>query len=143
MALIATLWTYDGWYAAIYMAEETLEPARNVPRAMITCAGLITVLYVLINAGFLHALSVPALASFAIFQFLWVWNDLLVALTFVGGTDQTAPITVYLSNIKGTYGSSLHLITAGAFIAIIVLVAVKTLGGTVSSKFSSANSSLG
>ncbi|MEZ5115286.1 MAG: carbohydrate ABC transporter permease [Candidatus Nanopelagicales bacterium] len=65
-------------------------------------------------------LSVPAIASFAIFQFLWVWNDLLVALTFAGGTPDVAPLTVYLANIKGTYGAQLHLITAGAFIAIIV-----------------------
>ncbi len=65
-------------------------------------------------------LSVPAIASFAIFQFLWVWNDLLVGLTFVGGTADVAPITVYLSNLKGTYGAQLHLVTAGAFIAIII-----------------------
>ena len=51
-------------------------------------------------------LSVPAIASFAIFQFLWVWNDLLVALTFAGGTPDVAPITVYLANIKGTYGAA-------------------------------------
>jgi alpha-glucoside transport system permease protein len=69
-------------------------------------------------------LSVPAIASFAIFQFLWVWNDLLVGLTFAGGTVDVAPITVYLSNIKGTYGDKLHLITAGAFIAIIVPLCV-------------------
>jgi alpha-glucoside transport system permease protein len=69
-------------------------------------------------------LSVPAIASFAIFQFLWVWNDLLVGLTFAGGTSDVAPITVYLSNIQGTYGSQLHLVTAGAFIAIIVPLAV-------------------
>ena len=42
-------------------------------------------------------LIVPALASFAIFQFLWVWNDLLVALIFAGGTDETAPLTVRLA----------------------------------------------
>jgi len=65
-------------------------------------------------------LSVPAIASFAIFQFLWVWNDLLVALTFAGGNDQVAPMTVYLSNIKGTYGSALHLVTAGAFVSILM-----------------------
>ena len=65
-------------------------------------------------------LSVPALASLAIFQFLWVWNDLLVALTFAGGTPDVAPITAYLANIKGSYGAQLHLITAGAFVAIIV-----------------------
>jgi len=65
-------------------------------------------------------LSVPAIASFAIFQFLWVWNDLLVALTFAGGTPDVAPITAYLANIVGSYGAKTHLITAGAFIAIIV-----------------------
>lgn len=63
VALRNVIVTYDGWYAAIYMAEETVDPARNVPRAMIACAALITVLYVLINAGFVHALSVPVLAS--------------------------------------------------------------------------------
>jgi len=63
VALRNVIVTYDGWYAAIYMAEETVDPARNVPRAMIACAALITVLYVLINAGFLHALSVPVLAN--------------------------------------------------------------------------------
>jgi basic amino acid/polyamine antiporter, APA family len=62
IALRNVIVTYDGWYAAIYMAEETVDAARNVPRAMMTCAGLITILYVLINAGFLHALSVDALA---------------------------------------------------------------------------------
>ena len=65
-------------------------------------------------------LSVPAIASFAIFQFLWVWNDLLVALTFAGGTPDVAPITAYLANIVGSYGAKTHIITAGAFIAIIV-----------------------
>ena len=65
-------------------------------------------------------LSVPAIASFAIFQFLWVWNDLLVALTFAGGTPDVAPITAYLANIVGSYGAKTHLITAGAFIAIVV-----------------------
>ena len=63
VALRNVIVTYDGWYAAIYMAEETVDAARNVPRAMITCAALITVLYVLINAGFLHALPVSVLAK--------------------------------------------------------------------------------
>jgi APA family basic amino acid/polyamine antiporter len=63
VALRNVIVTYDGWYGAIYMAEETVDPARNVPRAMILCAVLITFLYVTINAGFLHALSVSALAA--------------------------------------------------------------------------------
>jgi basic amino acid/polyamine antiporter, APA family len=63
VALRNVIVTYDGWYAAIYMAEETVDASRNVPRAMIACAALITVLYVLINAGFLHALPISVLAK--------------------------------------------------------------------------------
>jgi alpha-glucoside transport system permease protein len=69
-------------------------------------------------------LLVPAIAAFGVFQFLWVWNDLLVALTFAGGTPATAPLTVALANLAGTRGTAWHLLSAGAFIAIIVPVAV-------------------
>jgi alpha-glucoside transport system permease protein len=65
-------------------------------------------------------LSTPAIASFAIFQFLWVWNDLLVALTFAGGTADVAPLTVRLSQLAGSFGRSWELLTAGAFISILV-----------------------
>ena len=53
-------------------------------------------------------MSVPALASFAIFQFLWVWNDLLVALLFVGPGDN-APMTVQLAGLLGSQGQGWHL----------------------------------
>ncbi len=62
-ALRSIVVTYDGWYSAIYLAEETVDAARAVPRAVIGCALLVTALYVLINLGFLHALSLPALAA--------------------------------------------------------------------------------
>jgi alpha-glucoside transport system permease protein len=65
-------------------------------------------------------LAAPALASFAIFQFLWVWNDLLVGLTFAGGTAEVAPLTARLLQLSGTFGSRWHLLTAGAFISILV-----------------------
>jgi alpha-glucoside transport system permease protein len=65
-------------------------------------------------------LSAPALASFAIFQFLWVWNDLLVALTFAGGTPAVAPLTARLAQLSGSFGSKWELLTAGAFISIII-----------------------
>ncbi|WP_027343463.1 carbohydrate ABC transporter permease [Hamadaea tsunoensis] len=65
-------------------------------------------------------LAAPALASFAIFQFLWTWNDLLVALTFVGGTADVAPLTVRLSQMAGSFGRSWEVVTAGAFISIVV-----------------------
>ncbi len=65
-------------------------------------------------------LCTPALASFAIFEFLWVWNDLLVALTFAGGTPEVAPMTVRLAQLSGSFGGRWELLTAGAFLSIII-----------------------
>lgn len=67
-------------------------------------------------------LTLPAIASFAIFQFLWVWNDLLVALIFADGA--VSPITKLLAEITGTRGQAWHLLTAGAFVAMIVPLVV-------------------
>ena len=68
-------------------------------------------------------MSVPAIAAFAIFQFLWVWNDLLVALVFIG-PGENAPITQKLSELKGQFGQGWNLTTAGAFLTMLVPVAV-------------------
>ena len=65
-------------------------------------------------------LSVPALAAFAIFQFLWVWNDLLVALVFLGGTEERSVMTLELSRLVGGRGQQWHLLTAGAFVTMIL-----------------------
>jgi len=65
-------------------------------------------------------LSVPAIASFAIFQFLWVWNDLLVALVFLGTSADTAVVTANLARLIGDRGQDWHLLTAGAFVTMIV-----------------------
>jgi alpha-glucoside transport system permease protein len=65
-------------------------------------------------------LSVPALAAFAIFQFLWVWNDLLVALVFLGPQDEVAVATVKLNQLIGNRGQAWHLLTAGAFVAMLL-----------------------
>jgi basic amino acid/polyamine antiporter, APA family len=62
VSLRSVIVTYDGWYSATYMAEETHDAARTVPRAMIGCAALVTGLYVLINLGLLHAMGVDRLA---------------------------------------------------------------------------------
>ncbi len=67
-------------------------------------------------------LSVPALASFAIFQFLWVWNDYLVALVLLG--DQNRVITSALAAIVGEKGQDWHLLTSGAFISMLLPLAV-------------------
>ena len=69
-------------------------------------------------------LSVPALASFAIFQFLWVWNDYLVALIFLGGNPETKVVTQRLADIVGSRGNDWHLLTAGAFVSMILPLAV-------------------
>lgn len=65
-------------------------------------------------------LSVPAIASFAIFQFLWVWNDLLVALVFLGTSPEKAVVTANMARLIGDRGQDWHLLTAGAFITMIV-----------------------
>jgi alpha-glucoside transport system permease protein len=64
-------------------------------------------------------LSVPALASFAIFQFLWVWNDLLVALVFLGANPEVQVLTQRLLGMLGTFGTDWHLLTAGAFVSMV------------------------
>jgi alpha-glucoside transport system permease protein len=69
-------------------------------------------------------LSVPALASFAIFQFLWVWNDYLVALIFIGAKPDTQVVTQRLAEIVGSRGSDWHLLTAGAFISMLLPLTV-------------------
>ena len=114
------LWVAHTMFAlplAIFLIHNFIAqlPRDLMEAARVDGAGHFTIFYKIVLP-----LSVPAIASFAIFQFLWVWNDLLVALTFAGGTPDVAPITAYLANIKGTYGAQLDLITAGAFIAIIV-----------------------
>jgi alpha-glucoside transport system permease protein len=64
-------------------------------------------------------LSVPALASFGIFQFLWVWNDLLMALIFVSDPGKQ-PMTVRIPYLLSTYGQEYHLLSAAAFLLMIV-----------------------
>jgi alpha-glucoside transport system permease protein len=67
-------------------------------------------------------LSIPALASFAIFQFLWLWNDYLVALIFLGEKNQT--VTMAVASIVGEKGQDWHLMTSAAFVSMILPLAV-------------------
>ena len=69
-------------------------------------------------------LSIPALGAFAIFQFLWVWNDLLVALVFLGVDKSLQVMPTALYNMIGPRGGSWHLLTAGAFLTMIVPLGV-------------------
>lgn len=63
-------------------------------------------------------LSVPAIAAYGIFQFLWVWNDLLVALVFLGGT--TPVMTYQISNMVTSLGSGWQVLTAAAFLSMLL-----------------------
>ena len=65
-------------------------------------------------------LSIPAIGAIAIFQFLWVWNDLLVALVFLGPGADVRVLPTALYNLIGSRGGSWHLLTAGAFITMVV-----------------------
>jgi alpha-glucoside transport system permease protein len=97
---------------------------KDVPPTLIEAARIDGAGHVAIFFRVLLPLLRPALAAFGIFQFLWVWNDLLVALTFAGGGTAVAPITVALANLSGTRGNAWHLLSAGAFVSIIVPVTV-------------------
>jgi alpha-glucoside transport system permease protein len=68
-------------------------------------------------------LSIPALASLAIFQFLWVWNDLLIALVYLQ-SPQLAPMTLTINNLVSSFGSSWQLLTAAAFVSMALPLAI-------------------
>jgi alpha-glucoside transport system permease protein len=68
-------------------------------------------------------LSVPALAAYGIFQFLWVWNDLLMSLIFIG-KNENYPMTVQVTTLLGTYGTEWNLLAAAAFLLMVVPLVV-------------------
>ncbi|MEP6639832.1 MAG: carbohydrate ABC transporter permease [Chloroflexota bacterium] len=69
-------------------------------------------------------MSVPALASLIIFQFLWVWNDLLVALVFLGPVPQNHPLSIVLANLTTSFGGGWQYLTAAAFVSMIIPIIV-------------------
>ncbi|HST89765.1 MAG TPA: carbohydrate ABC transporter permease [Ktedonobacterales bacterium] len=73
--------------------------------------------HVRVFTNILLPLAVPSLASLVIFQFMWVWNDLLVALIYIGGGDR-APMTVTIANLVNSFGSNYQVLTAAAFISM-------------------------
>ena len=125
--LANTFWTIwlshsiFGLPLAIYLLHNFM---REIPASLLEAARVDGAGHVSIFFRVLLPLLRPALAAFGIFQFLWVWNDLLVALTFAGGGNAVAPITVALANLAGTRGTAWHLLSAGAFISILVPVTV-------------------
>jgi len=102
---------------AIYILHNFM---KDIPPSLVEAARMDGAGHVKIFFQVLMPLLTPAIASFAIFQFLWVWNDLLVALTFAGGSTDVAPLTVRVAELSGTRGSQWQLLSAGAFISLVV-----------------------
>lgn len=96
----------------------------SIPRALIDAARVDGASHPEILRRVVLPLSVPALASLAIFQVLWVWNDLLLASTFVSGDSDHAPLTPYLGYLNGSLVTQQNLLAAGTFIAIALPMAV-------------------
>jgi alpha-glucoside transport system permease protein len=111
--------TIFGLPLAIFLLHNFM---REIPRELLEAARVDGAGHVTIFFRVLLPLLTPALAAFGIFQFLWTWNDLLVALTFAN-TD-VYPLTVGLYNLSGTRGTAWHLLSAGAFVSIIIPLAV-------------------
>lgn len=109
--------TIFGLPLAIFLLHNFL---AQIPRELIEAARVDGAGWFTLFSKIVLPLSVPAIASFAIFQFLWVWNDLLVGLTFGGGKKEVAPMTIRLAEMVGTRGSGWELLTAGAFVSMVV-----------------------
>jgi alpha-glucoside transport system permease protein len=102
---------------AIYLLHNFIS---NLPRDLMEAAHVDGANHFTIFRRIVLPLSIPGIASIAIFQFLWVWNDLLVALTFASGTEEVAPINSKLASLVGQYGSGYTQLSAGAFITIAI-----------------------
>jgi len=109
--------TIYGLPLAIFLLHNFL---RQIPRELIEAGRVDGANWFTLFSKIVLPLSVPAIASFSIFQFLWVWNDLLVGLTFGGGVKEVAPMTVRIAEMVGTRGSGWELLTAGAVVSMIV-----------------------
>lgn len=121
---------FADWYGGIWLAHTAfglplgIFLLRNffitLPRDLIEAARVDGASNMRIFLKVVLPLSVPALASYGIFQFLWVWNDLLVSLVFLGTNPDVAVLTVSLAQLVGSRGAAWHLLTAGAFVSMII-----------------------
>lgn len=114
----ASAWIVHSAFAmplAIYIIRNYM---LTIPTSLIEAARIDGASYYKIFWSLVLPLSMPAIASFAIFQFLWVWNDYLIAFIFVG---QTRPVLTYeLLKLLGQFGQGWQDVAAGAFISLVV-----------------------
>ena len=106
---------------AVYLLRNYM---GSLPSSIVESAEIDGADHFMIFTRLVIPLSVPVLASFAIFQFLWVWNDLLIAIIFLGGEPQNRVITQALMELNSARGNEWQLLTAGAFISMALPVAV-------------------
>jgi alpha-glucoside transport system permease protein len=119
-----TIWLSHSIFAlplAIFLLHNFM---KEIPASLVEAARMDGAGHVKIFFQVLLPLLTPAIAAFAVFQFLWVWNDLLVALTFAGGAPDVVPLTVRVAELAGTRGSDWYLLAAGAFVSIVLPLAV-------------------
>lgn len=119
-----TIWLSHAIFAlplAIFLLHNFM---REIPGELIESARVDGAGHVQIFTRIMLPLMAPAIAAFGIFQFLWVWNDLLVALVFGGGNLDISPLTVRLAALAGQRGEDWHLLSAGAFVSLIVPLVV-------------------
>lgn len=100
---------------AIYLLRNFMQ---DLPGSLLESAFLDGASHPQIFFRLILPISVPAIASLAIFKFMWVWNDLLIALIYLGGTAAVAPMTVTMSNMVNSYGGGWEYLTAAAFISM-------------------------
>ncbi len=112
--------TIFGLPLAIFLLHNFMTeiPASIIEAARVDGAGHVKIFFVV-----LMPLLIPAIAAFAIFQFLWVWNDLLVALVFAPSPN-LRPLTAAVAELSGSKGTQWELLSSGAFISIIVPLVV-------------------
>lgn len=107
---------------AVYLLRNYM---AGLPRDIIECAKVDGATDFQIFTRIVLPLSFPALASFAIFQFLWVWNDLLVAKVFLPSTDEAKVMTVKIvDDLLGSRGGDWGILAAAAFVSMAVPLAV-------------------
>jgi len=120
----ATVWLFHIGFSmplAIYIMRNYM---ATLPRTVIESAKIDGASHFQTFFRLILPMSVPALASFAIFQFLWVWNDLFVALVFIG-PGENAPLTVAIKNsLLSQQGAGWNEVTAGGFFSMIVPIIV-------------------
>ena len=114
------LWIAHTMFALPFAIFLLYNFVAKLPREIFDAARVDGASHYLIFRRMVFPLALPAIAAFTIYQFLWVWNDLIVAITLAPGGPDVAPITAYLASIKGGFGEQEHLLSAGAFIAMTV-----------------------